>query len=55
MPNQCILRKCPYPELCNDFSACDAQLLREEAEYILAASEELTDLRGLIPRVEPAE
>ena len=25
----CILGKCRSPELCNDFSACDARLVRD--------------------------
>jgi hypothetical protein len=28
--SQCILEKCTTPELCNDLSACDAKLLRDD-------------------------
>jgi len=33
--DQCILGKCVSPELCNNFSACDAKLVKEEYEEFL--------------------
>lgn len=28
----CILTKCPTPELCNDFSNCDAWLIKNDLD-----------------------
>lgn len=36
--NQCVLDKCQSPELCNDMSACDVRLYREDVARYAAVS-----------------
>lgn len=41
--NQCVLDKCQSPELCNNMSACDVRLYRDDvARYNAAKAKEKT-------------